>query len=319
MEKVYRLLRNNFESGPYTIDELMQQQLRETDLVWVEGKSLAWSYPRELEELRKDSPAEKPVQRPKKQTPAVPDEIEKRAEELRQRVMSFQPQQYAIPAFEDPERDTPYLDTRDEEDSIQLVDHRKTKTFSLNELLAAAMVTLIVGAGVYGGRTFLSQSKEVMPVVTKMVHAESNAARMPVLNTGSPGVAAVAPPVADTTQDSTSGTTAYQVPKKAPVKTEVNPEPVEETLLSESVVPDDKIVADNRQEKPQVQNQVKEEEPVKKRIEQPERSEPVTVEKSTTVIVPEPEKKRTLGEALKGIFKKKKSKDTEADTTDSEN
>jgi len=44
MQKVYLLLRNNRQSGPFTIDELWQQQLRPDDMVWIEGKSTAWAY-----------------------------------------------------------------------------------------------------------------------------------------------------------------------------------------------------------------------------------------------------------------------------------
>ncbi len=43
MERVYLLLRQNTESGPFTLPELKQLQLQPTDLVWVEGTSTAWS------------------------------------------------------------------------------------------------------------------------------------------------------------------------------------------------------------------------------------------------------------------------------------
>ena len=39
MNKVYLLLRKNLQTGPYTYEELLQQQLLPTDLIWVEGKS----------------------------------------------------------------------------------------------------------------------------------------------------------------------------------------------------------------------------------------------------------------------------------------
>jgi hypothetical protein len=92
MQKVYLLLRNNHQTGPYTIDELLQQQLTAFDLVWVEGVSQAWSYPSELAELKEFfvSDANKkavPLQQP---ASTSVDEIERRAEELRQRVLSFE-------------------------------------------------------------------------------------------------------------------------------------------------------------------------------------------------------------------------------------
>jgi hypothetical protein len=52
MNKCYLLLRNNKETGPYTVTDLLQLSLTPNDLVWVEGKSAGWRYPFELEELK---------------------------------------------------------------------------------------------------------------------------------------------------------------------------------------------------------------------------------------------------------------------------
>lgn len=52
MQKVYLLLRNNRQQGPYSLDELLQQKLQPLDLVWVEGKSAGWRYPGEINELK---------------------------------------------------------------------------------------------------------------------------------------------------------------------------------------------------------------------------------------------------------------------------
>jgi hypothetical protein len=52
----YLLLRNNKESGPYSIDDLVKLGLKAYDLVWVQGKSAAWRYPSELEELKPYAP-----------------------------------------------------------------------------------------------------------------------------------------------------------------------------------------------------------------------------------------------------------------------
>jgi hypothetical protein len=49
--KRYLLLRNGQESGPYTWDELKGLELSFSDLVWVEGESLSWSYPSQVAEL----------------------------------------------------------------------------------------------------------------------------------------------------------------------------------------------------------------------------------------------------------------------------
>jgi hypothetical protein len=53
----YLLLRNNKQTGPHSLDEIRAMQLKAYDLVWVEGKSAAWRYPGELEELKAYAPA----------------------------------------------------------------------------------------------------------------------------------------------------------------------------------------------------------------------------------------------------------------------
>ncbi len=52
----YLLLRNNKESGPYSLDELLNYGLKPYDLVWVNGKSAAWRYPSEVAELKPYAP-----------------------------------------------------------------------------------------------------------------------------------------------------------------------------------------------------------------------------------------------------------------------
>lgn len=52
----YLLLRDNKQSGPYTMEELVAKGLKAYDLVWVEGKSAAWRYPSEIAELKPYAP-----------------------------------------------------------------------------------------------------------------------------------------------------------------------------------------------------------------------------------------------------------------------
>src|SRR5215207_3761827 len=52
MPVFYRLLRNNKESGPFTLDELLCMTLQPYDLIWVEGQSAGWRYPSEIEKLQ---------------------------------------------------------------------------------------------------------------------------------------------------------------------------------------------------------------------------------------------------------------------------
>ena len=84
----YLLLRDNKESGPHTVEEMIAKQLKQHDLIWVEGRSAAWRYPEELEEFKKyvtvtpvvAAEKAKPAaisemyQHPAAKKPAVPDQ-----------------------------------------------------------------------------------------------------------------------------------------------------------------------------------------------------------------------------------------------------
>jgi hypothetical protein len=78
----YLLLRNNKESGPFTVDELQNFGLKPYDLIWVQGKSAAWRYPSEIDELKPFAPAveEQPFDRFFKKN--VAEEREESKEEL---------------------------------------------------------------------------------------------------------------------------------------------------------------------------------------------------------------------------------------------
>ncbi|HRO47302.1 hypothetical protein [Agriterribacter sp.] len=54
--KEYLLLRNNTESGPYSLDELRVMGLKAYDLIWVEKRSFSWKYPSEISELSAFAP-----------------------------------------------------------------------------------------------------------------------------------------------------------------------------------------------------------------------------------------------------------------------
>ncbi|MCC6288420.1 MAG: DUF4339 domain-containing protein [Chitinophagaceae bacterium] len=49
--KEYLLLRNNKQTGPYSLEELQQMGLKPFDLVWIDKKSCAWRYPSEIKDL----------------------------------------------------------------------------------------------------------------------------------------------------------------------------------------------------------------------------------------------------------------------------
>jgi DNA-binding NarL/FixJ family response regulator len=49
----YLLLRNNKQSGPFSFEEIAGLGIMSNDLIWVEGKSSAWRFPEEIDELKK--------------------------------------------------------------------------------------------------------------------------------------------------------------------------------------------------------------------------------------------------------------------------
>jgi hypothetical protein len=82
----YLLLRDNKESGPFSVDDLLTLGLKPYDLVWVKGKSAAWRYASEVEELKPFAPVveEQPFDRfykknneeKKEELPAVDEHIQ---------------------------------------------------------------------------------------------------------------------------------------------------------------------------------------------------------------------------------------------------
>lgn len=67
MQKIYVLLRNDRQTGPYSLEEIIQFDLKPYDLIWIEGKSAGWYYPQEIAALH-------PYLNflPQKQKPAAP-------------------------------------------------------------------------------------------------------------------------------------------------------------------------------------------------------------------------------------------------------
>ncbi len=62
MQKIYVLLRNNQQTGPYHLEELIQFDLKPYDLIWIQGKSAGWYYPQEIQALHPYLPfVKKPV------------------------------------------------------------------------------------------------------------------------------------------------------------------------------------------------------------------------------------------------------------------
>lgn len=179
MERVYLLLRNNQQTGPFTIGELLQQQLKPSDMIWVEGKSAAWTYLTELElapHMHHEEESKQEVQLKNE------DEIERKAEELRQRVLASTPKTY-FPKYttEIETYASPY--NRSEED-IQFVDHRKERIAKRSAVFGEFFLTCVVIGlfilGIYKGKSFLGVRDGVQPsVATQLDSGDQHAAQKP--------------------------------------------------------------------------------------------------------------------------------------------
>jgi hypothetical protein len=96
----YLLLRDNKETGPFSMNDLLNVGLKPYDLVWVQGKSAAWRYPSEVEELKPYAPVveEQPFDRfykkpgeVKKEEPAVVKEQVQYAPVVKHEELKFVP------------------------------------------------------------------------------------------------------------------------------------------------------------------------------------------------------------------------------------
>jgi Tfp pilus assembly protein PilV len=322
MDRVYLLLRDNIQSGPYAFDELLQQQLLASDLIWVEGKSTAWAYPYEIEDLKGSLTgqsveaismpsvipvavkAEKPVievprVEPEKELPKIPskpvkkrkDEIEIRAEELRKKAMAFSHyhKDHHIPSFHESKEFRPYVK---ENDAVYFVHHNSGRRAPVGEILVAAMVLGLVVLGWYGGADkyfFQRKSPAINTVASQMVTTDMHAAALSVKNQE--------PQVADTTNvtatDSiATGNINYTAAYTGKQNSQVN--------KTGAASPDSQVLITDNQQQLAIENSNKEiEKPV---LPEKKKSEPEVIEKDTTDKV---EKKQTVAETKKKEEEKK--------------
>jgi hypothetical protein len=149
--KKYLLLRDNKESGPWTIEELKDRELRPMDLVWLENYSTAWAYVTEVDELKewvKEDPVSPvqshPAEKPRTVFVSLPPNFSTRQPD-RAVASSALPVHDAVPLmdtlpFEElRERDNAYLDTR------EVFQKRATPLNSFVNV-AAVFLGLILGA-----------------------------------------------------------------------------------------------------------------------------------------------------------------------------
>jgi hypothetical protein len=338
MKKVFLLLRDNTQLGPFTIDELLQQKLSNNDLIWVEGYSLAWSLPSELDLLKLSALDTAPVTDAKPFTPDsnqtnkvenadnptpiknkkkrkwAEEDIEGRAEEIRRRTLEYVSSKNTTttPLITDDEIRS-FTKTPD----IDFVVHKKTRGVSAN-FVGAVLVALMLVAGWYGkDKLFIAQNNSdisTQAVAPQVIPISSAVQMQPSQNES-------AAFLSEETEDSIMAEEpqAIQntyVPPASPVEkpviaatvTEVNNKKIEEETK-----PEKQLVAASEVQKSEVEKKetavVSSKPDSLKRDSSKNKVETKPVEEIEETV----EKKKTLGKAIKGIFKKKK-KDTEDET-----
>jgi hypothetical protein len=338
MEKVYFLLRNNAQTGPYTLQQLQNQQLKPSDLIWTEGESHCWRSVKELggpekwiHQLQQPEAnrtqnanigtkhsilnnitfAEFVEKEQAASTPASPDEVlEKWAEAIRNRAAAHAAA-HPERAFQHPEIPTikPYTYYSDE-NPIEVVVHKKeARTISGAQLLMIAAVTTVVTAGWYGKIPVLtSQSQAAYTAIAgapTVFHIEPKREKTQAVLQNEPDTMLSVvtemntmsqKAIAQTAAEKAVKTNSFSLP--APVATES-----ENTAASpQPEVVAIKTPAPNQEKKIQEEVIAKEAAPEKQA-------------EKTSVMVSEEEnqaKRKTFGQAIKGLFKKKK-KDTNED------
>lgn len=293
MQKVYLLLRNNRQSGPFSIDELWQQNLRATDMVWIEGKSTAWAYLSELE-LKPTVSDEKPVATmPGRRV----DDIEWKAEQLRKQALTYQPVAKPNIIPREPVKVKESTGENDTEpESIDFVDHRKDRRSILGEVLMTAVIIGIFAGGLYGGRTlFFNQSGVASPVVTKMNTTDQHHANKREI------------PVNEFDQINNVETTEPSIDSNILAAL---PQPKNNTARSTTPSTQPATKIDSNEVAIHQPTTEKQAEPVLPPVVKTTEADSTKNEKSKTEpeagVTEETEKKKSLGQAIKGLFKKKK-------------
>jgi hypothetical protein len=208
MQKHYLLLRNNQQSGPFTIDELLQQHLTPSDLVWVEDQSRAWAFPYEIEELRfaaagaaaakrgqrhiyvsyparpipwmerksNNTPKPEPSKSTAESGPKLTaGDLERKAEELRQRALSWKPTEYYPSEAEEEQEHVGYSSY---ERPIHYEFHRRKRYVTLEHLMVVGLVSVMAVAAWYRGWAPLrSKMNTIEQTVTPLVSVDNHAAK----------------------------------------------------------------------------------------------------------------------------------------------
>jgi hypothetical protein len=312
MNKEYLLLRNNETYGPFTIGELLQQYLQPTDMIWVNGESCAWAFPSEIQELGLSSNGRKKLQTQKNRTSSSKqDEIEQKADALRKRVLSYSPEQITPVIIHSTHEVNETA--ADDDAEVEFIDHR-TKELPIFEGLFAATITLFVAASVYGGYSHFAAQHQVEDLATtESVSTEDHAAKAHIV--AQPSVLVSSPVTSDRALQADSvarGSVLAEQNMAAVHTTQPKSQPLK---VAVPVIKDTAAVLAHM-----TPTKVKVEEPVpvlstKEDSAVQTKVASVQPDSSKTEVI---EKKKTLGQVLKGLFKKKKKHQDKGDTQQTE-
>lgn len=299
MERVYLLLRNNQQTGPFTIGELLQQQLQPSDMIWIEGKSTAWTYLSELELI----PFIKNTDLSDDSKIKTGDEIERKAEELRQKVLAAAPK--ANLSNHSVEIETYPSSFNLPDGNIELVDHRKEKTARKNtaigELVLTCFVLGLFVLGIYKGQSFLGARHQVQnSVATQLDTRDEHAARQSVQEKQHSIPVAI---VVDTMQQHDS-LLALQTPKQKVLAVKKSKDSSLKEVLT--INEQDAVQPVKKQELAPPPIDVSKENAIKK-VDTPAKKE-VAKSQVNTKAMDKPDKEEKKG-FLRGLFKKKKKDD----------
>lgn len=304
MERVYLLLRNNQQTGPFTIGELWQQQLESSDMIWIEGKSTAWTYLSELEL----TPFVKTEVVPESLPVNTKDEIERKAEELRQRILASAPKShfpqytteietFASPYKLSPEEEIEFIDTRKE--------RRARKNTVLGELVLTCFVIGLFMLGIYKGKSFLGVGEKVQNSVATELNSHDQHTAQKNKPATQPGAATAIGSI-----DTTKQVDSFSIVARPKQKIAVHKKLSADSTTSHTSLSVENTIKTKTEEKAEIFKEgvpVEESTAVKKDALPKKEIVPVSRETKNTEETLKEEKKGFL----KGLFKKKNKGNTE--------
>ncbi|TCZ66944.1 hypothetical protein [Flaviaesturariibacter aridisoli] len=234
MSEHYYLLRNNRESGPFSLDELLQQCLLPGDLLWVEGHSQNWMTPEELPEVQTAlpkgysfSPAE-----PKTYDHISDREQALRAESLRRRALAALYHQQAPLHIGTPRPEIPVpAYALNDPEELEIVHHKPEKARgALPEFLLFCTLSALVVLGWRGGvfAHLIQVRPQPVEVASQRLTNESAhaASALTVLPQPAALASALAPAANDTLHRNDSAAAMGTTATSAPVRRTARPLPV---------------------------------------------------------------------------------------------